>query len=196
MEIYLECAKLLDELLVGARAVRISVPEYLPLSIEEIGVSQDGHRLVSLCQYGEQNGDLMRDCDLVFMVSDLPDGVAAEPVSFRNDYLRIVQDVYRYDEAGKRTQVVSSLKQELKEFAQAWLATLREQGFFARRRFERSCLRKLIDPFRGMKGSHHAPFPGQSHLESEDLLLVDARAVFFPAMTVPAWASRCPGYKT
>jgi hypothetical protein len=55
---------------------------YLPLSVEEIGTSRDGHRLVSLCQYGEQNGDLMRDCDLVFMVTDLSDGAAAEPVSY------------------------------------------------------------------------------------------------------------------
>ena len=131
METYVECAKLLDELLAGARAVRITVPEYLPLSVEDIGVSQDGHRLVSLCQYGEQNGDLMRDCDLVFMVTVLPDGVAAEPVSFRNDYLGIVQDVYRYDEGGRRTHVVSSLKQDLKEFARSWYDTLRDQGFFA-----------------------------------------------------------------
>ena len=42
-----------------------------------------------------------------------------------------MQDVYRYDEAGKRTHVVSSLKQDLKEFARAWFVTLREQGFFA-----------------------------------------------------------------
>ena len=131
METYVECAKLLDELLAGARAVRITVPGYLPLSVEEIGISGDGDRLVSLCQYGEQNGDLMRDCDLVFMVTNLPDEVAAEPVSYRNDYLGIVQEVYRYDEAGRRTHVVSSLKQELKEFARDWLATLREQGFFA-----------------------------------------------------------------
>ena len=130
METYLECAKLLDELLAGARAVRITVRGYLPLSIEEIGTSGDGHRLVSLCQYGEQNGDLMRDCDLVFMVTDLSDGAAAEPVSFRNDYLGLSQEVYRYDEAGRRTHVVSSLKQDLKEFARAWFATLREQGFF------------------------------------------------------------------
>ncbi len=131
METYLECAKLLDELLAGARAVRITVPGYMPLSVEDIGVSQDGHRLVSLCQYGEQNGDLMRDCDLVFMVTDLPDGAAAEPVSFRNDYLGIVQEVYRYDETGRPTHVLSSLKQELKEFARAWFVTLRDQGFFA-----------------------------------------------------------------
>lgn len=141
METYLECAKFLDELLAGARAVRITVPEYMPLSVEEIGVSQDGHRLVSLCQYGEQNGDVMRDCDLVFMVTDLPNGAAAEPVSFRNDYLGIVQDVYRYDEAGRRTHIVPALKQDLKEFARAWLATLREQGFFAP-----TAVREILSP--------------------------------------------------
>jgi hypothetical protein len=131
MKLYQAFATDLNHLLNDARAVRITVPEYMPLSVEEIGTSGDGHRLVSLCQYGEQNGDLMRDCDLVFMVTELPDGVAAEPVSFRNDYLGIVQDVYRYDEEGRRTHVLFSLKQELKEFAQAWFATLRDQGFFA-----------------------------------------------------------------
>jgi hypothetical protein len=49
MEAYLECAKLVNELLAGARAVRITVPGYMPLSVEEIGTSGDGHRLVSLC---------------------------------------------------------------------------------------------------------------------------------------------------
>ena len=141
METYVECAKLLDELLAGARAVRITVRGYLPLSVEEIGTSRDGHRLVSLCQYGEQNGDLMRDCDLVFMVTDLPDGVAAEPVSFRNDYLGLSQEVYGYDETGRRTHVVSSLKQDLKEFARAWFVTLRDQGFFAS-----TAVREILSP--------------------------------------------------
>lgn len=141
MNIYQEFATELNHLLNGARAVRITVPAYMPLSVEEIGVSQDGHRLVSLCQYGEQNGDLMRDCDLVFMVSDLPDGAAAEPMSFRNDYLGIVQDVYRYDETGRRTHVVPSLKDDLKEFAQAWFATLGEQGFFAP-----TAVREILSP--------------------------------------------------
>ncbi|HNP84157.1 MAG TPA: hypothetical protein PKN47_22045 [Nitrospira sp.] len=141
METYVECAKHLDELLAGARAVRITVGGYLPLSVEEIGTSRDGHRLVSLCQYGEQNGDLMRDCDLVFMVADLPDGAVAEPVSYRNDYLGIVQEVYRHDETGKRTHVVASLKQDLKEFAQSWFAVLREQGFFAS-----TAVREILSP--------------------------------------------------
>ncbi|TKB90464.1 MAG: hypothetical protein E8D40_12005 [Nitrospira sp.] len=131
METYRECAKFLNELLADARAVRITVPGYMPLSVEEIGSSGDGQRLVSLCHYGEQNGDLMRDPDIVFLFHNLPDGLAAEPVSFRNDYLGIVQNVYRYDEAGRRTHVVVSLKQDLEEFARDWFATLRDQGFFS-----------------------------------------------------------------
>ena len=131
MKDYQEFAQYLDQLLGGVQAVRIAVSGYMPLSVEEIGSSGDGYRLVSLCQYGEKNGDLMRDPDMVFMFHNFPDGMAAEPVSYRNDYLGIVQEVYRHDEPGRRTHVVPSLKQELKEFARDWFATLREQGFFA-----------------------------------------------------------------
>ncbi|MDH5194426.1 MAG: hypothetical protein OEW32_12130 [Nitrospira sp.] len=131
MKSYQEFAMHLDQLLGGVHAVRITVPGYMPLSVEEIGSSGDRHRLVSLCHYGEQNGDLMRDPDIVFLFHNVPDGVVAEPVAFQNDYLGIVQEVYRYDEAGRRTHVVPSLKQELKEFAESWFANLKEQGFFA-----------------------------------------------------------------
>ena len=131
MKSYQEFATHLDQLLGGVHAVRITVPGYMPLSVEEIGSSGDGYRLVSLCHYGEQNGDLMRDPDIVFLFHNVPDGAAAEPVSFRNDYLGIVQEVYRYDEAGRRTHVVPSLKQDLTEFAESWFANLKDQGFFA-----------------------------------------------------------------
>ena len=141
MKMYQAFATDLNHLLNGARAVRITVPGTMPLSVEEIGSSGDGYRLVSLCQYGEQNGDLMRDPDIVFLFRNVPDGVAAEPVSFRNDYLGIVQDVYRDDETGKRTHVVSSLKQELKEFARDWFTTLRDQGFFAP-----TAVREILSP--------------------------------------------------
>ncbi len=141
MNSYQEFAKYIDQLLGGVHAVRISVFGYMPLSVEEIGSSGDGYRLVSLCQYGEQNGDLMRDPDIVFLFHNGSDGMAAEPVSFRNDYLGIVQDVYRYDETGRRTHVVPSLKQELKEFAESWFANLKDQGFFAS-----TAVREILPP--------------------------------------------------
>ena len=141
MNSYQEFAKYLDQLLGGVHAVRIAVSGYMPLSVEETGSSGDGYRLVSLCHYGEQNGDLMRDPDIVFLFHNLPDGMAAEPVSFRNDYLGIVQEVYRYDEMGRRTYVVSSLKQNLNEFAESWFANLKDQGFFAS-----TAVREILSP--------------------------------------------------
>ena len=131
MNSYQEFATYLDQLLGGVHAVRITVSGYMPLSVEEIGLSEDGQRLVSLCQYAEQNGDLMRDPDMVFLFHNVADGPAAEPVSYRNDYLGIVQEVYRYDEAGRRSHVFPRLKRDLTEFAQSWFANLRDQGFFA-----------------------------------------------------------------
>lgn len=141
MKCYQEFATHLDQLLGGVQAVRITVPGFMPLSVEEIESSEDGHRLVSLCHYGEQNGDLMRDPDLVFLFHHLPDGAMAEPVSYRNDYLAISREVYRYDEAGTHTHVFPPLKQELNEFAQTWFATLRDQGFFAP-----TAVREILSP--------------------------------------------------
>ena len=141
MKLYQAFATDLNHLLNGARAVRITVSGYLPLSVEEIGSSGDGYRLVSLCHYGEQNGDLMRDPDIVFLFHNLPDGLAAEPVSFRNDYLGIAQDVYRYDEGGRRTHVLPTLQQDLTEFAESWFANLKDQGFFAP-----TAVREILSP--------------------------------------------------
>lgn len=128
---YQSFAKSLLQILGNDSAVRLTVSGFMPLSIEDIGKSGDGNRLVSLCHYGEQNGDLMRDPDIVFMFHDLPDGLAAEPVSFRNDYMGLCQEVYRYDDDGKRTHVVPRLKRELQEFSISWFRNLHQQGFFS-----------------------------------------------------------------
>ena len=127
--LYRDFAADLNKLLDGHIAVRITVDGYMPLSVGDIGIDGEGHRLVSLCHYGEQNGDLMRDPDLVFMVQDAPHGFIAEPVSFRNDYVGLEQEVYRYDESGKRTHLDTKLNVQLREFAQIWFANLNEQGF-------------------------------------------------------------------
>jgi hypothetical protein len=131
MKTYQEFAKKLLQLLGNDTAVRLTVPGFMPLSIEDIGRSGEGNRLVSLCHYGQQNGDMMRDPDMVFMFHDLPDGPAAEPISFRNDYMGTCQDVYMYDEAGKRTHVKPALKRELKAFSRTWFSNLKAQGFLS-----------------------------------------------------------------
>ena len=40
----------------------------MPLSVEDIGQSTDGNRLIAICYYGEQQGDLMRDPEMVFEI--------------------------------------------------------------------------------------------------------------------------------
>ena len=129
MKIYQSFAKALLTLLGTDTAVRLTVPGFMPLSVEDIGQSGDGKRLISLCHYGEQNGDLMRDPDMVFEIHAWADASAAEPLSFQNDYMGLFQEVYRYGADGKKTHVNVRLKQELTSFARTWFTNLKDQGF-------------------------------------------------------------------
>jgi len=101
----------------------------MPLSVEVIGQSTEGSRLIAICHYGQQQGDLMRDPEMVFEMhtSAAPD--MAEPLSFRNDYTSLGQEEYRYDDSGKKTHVNTQLKQELTSFARTWFINLKDQGF-------------------------------------------------------------------
>lgn len=130
MKIYRSFAKNLLDLLGEAQALRINSDGFMPLSIEDIGLSADGQRLIALSHTAEQNGDLMRDPEMVFAIHDWQEFLAAEPLSFRNDFMGIMQEVYRYDDQGKRTHVDPRLKKELKSFATMWFRNLRAQGFF------------------------------------------------------------------
>ena len=131
MKTYQHFASILDRLLAGDTAIRLTVNGYMPLSVEHIGQSGDGNRLVSICHYGEQNGDLMRDPDMVFELYADPKPCTAEPLSFRNDYMGIMQEIYRYDDAGKKTHVDAKLKRDLKSFARTWFQNLKDQGFLS-----------------------------------------------------------------
>ncbi|HQY59233.1 MAG: hypothetical protein KA240_00245 [Nitrospira sp.] len=131
MKTYQHFATVLTQLLGNDTAIRLTVNGYMPLSVEDIGKSTDGHRLVSICHYGAQNGDLMRDPDMVFELRQWPDALAAEPLSFRNDYMGTMQEVYRYDDSGKKTHVNARLKQDLKSFARTWFKNLKDQGFLS-----------------------------------------------------------------
>jgi hypothetical protein len=131
MKTYQHFATVLTGLLGADTAVRLTVPGFMPLSVEDIGQSADGNRLISICHYGEQNGDLMRDPEMVFEIHAWPDAPAAEPLSFRNEYMGLMQEIYRYDDAGRKTHVNVRLKQELKSFARTWFNNLKDQGFLS-----------------------------------------------------------------
>ena len=135
MKTYQQFAKRLVDLLGDSQAVRITVPGFMPLSIEEILPTDDGHRQISLVHYGTQNGDLMRDPEIVFELRAAGDEIFAEPVYFRNDYAGVENFVYttREERPGVTVRLVNPrLKNDLKSFAGMWIRNLRAQGFFGR----------------------------------------------------------------
>jgi hypothetical protein len=131
---YQHFAKVLTDLLGSDTAIRLTVNGYMPLSVEHIGQSAEGNRLIAISHTGEQNGDLMRDPEMVFEIH--AHGMA-EPLSFRNDYMGMLQEVYRYDDSGKKTHVNARLKQDLKSFARTWFKNLKDQGFLSTSNRER-----------------------------------------------------------
>ena len=125
MTTFTQFSEMIERLLGGARCVRITVDGYMPLVAEEIGASADGRRLVALAHTGVQNGDVMHDPEIVFEFHAL----GAEPISFRNDYVGAHDEVYAYDNTGRRTGVYAKRRAYLVSFARIWFRNLRAQGF-------------------------------------------------------------------
>lgn len=95
---------------------------YMPLCVECIG-----RDLYSLAHYGEQNGDLMRDPEMVFYRAPLPDG-RWYPVSFRNDYAGAFRACVEFADDGRTpARFYPREQREQADFARMWMANVREQ---------------------------------------------------------------------
>jgi hypothetical protein len=123
-----ELRELLPE---GRDHISIENDPYMRLVVERI--SGD---MISLCHYGEQNGDLCRDPEVCFLVSRWNSGndsssrtiMEAKPVYFRNDYLGIehctVPDCFGAVTCRQTEQ------EDLDTFVSMWLRNIHDQGFF------------------------------------------------------------------
>jgi hypothetical protein len=111
--------KLTELLPPGQDHLRIKSDPYTPLVVERLSANQ-----VSLCHYGEQNGDPMRDPEVVFVISD----GHAKPVYFRNDFIG-VEHATAQDLFGD-VPVKPDLQRDLDSFVSTWWRNIREQGFF------------------------------------------------------------------
>ena len=89
---------------------------YMPLSVEKVPDEPGFTAVYSLAHYGEQNGDLMADPEMTFGECDQE----FFPLSFRNDYIGVYQEVIT-------EQVNLKLQQELAEFADMWLQNVVDQ---------------------------------------------------------------------
>ena len=95
---------------------------FMPLIVEKVTDEPGFTAVYSLAHYGEQNGDLMADPDMTFGLKD----EKFYPLSFRNDYAGVDQEVIRDREAAV-PQVNLKLQHELTEFADQWLQNIADQ---------------------------------------------------------------------
>ncbi len=75
-----------------ATTVEIPNPPYMTLTVENIGPGPRHLPALSICHYGEQNGDAMRDPEMCFEM-EIEDGKVKEfhPYYYRNDYMGVEQ---------------------------------------------------------------------------------------------------------
>ena len=111
-------------------AISIKNKPYMRLAIEGIGCSPDGRQLVSVAHYYEQEGDLMRDPEMVFVLDVETHRLPRtwHPVSFQQDGgMPLYQEAIVFD--GSRVLTRLNLSRQLKSFARTWNKNLGEQGF-------------------------------------------------------------------
>ncbi|HEY7157037.1 MAG TPA: hypothetical protein VH575_23915 [Gemmataceae bacterium] len=107
-----------------SRPIRLEVPGFMRLVIEYIGSGTRGGELVSVAHYGEQNGDLMRDPEIVFEVV----AGAWHPVSIQMDYTGSYREAVFVGEGGK-VYVRQAEVRDIQAFARVWDRNLKHQGF-------------------------------------------------------------------
>ena len=111
----------LDHQRVEHERARVGVPARRVLRERLVHDRRD----VAAQRLGVQNGDVMHDPEIVFEFH----AIGAEPISFRNDYVGAHDEVYAYDDAGRRTGVYARRRAGLVSFARVWFRNIRAQGF-------------------------------------------------------------------
>ena len=110
--------------------VSLRVPGFMPLSVEAVGTGPRGGPLVSVMHTYVQNGDLMRDPDLVAEL--VPPVNWWLPVSYQQDNLGVFQEAVLLD--GDRLVTHSRVVDSLKAFMAVWDRNIGAQGFVAEAR--------------------------------------------------------------
>lgn len=101
---------------------RFTADGYMPLSVESLGYIAHGGHVYSMTHYGEQNGDLMADPDMMIAVNF--ERGTVEPLTYQNDYLGKYEEVYLDD--GRYSP---SLRTDLDAFLWFWIKNIHAQGF-------------------------------------------------------------------
>jgi Domain of unknown function (DUF6908) len=108
--------------------IRIENEPWMTLVIEDTQErGPNGLPAISVAHYGEQNGDLMRDPEMIFEAEESGDEMNLVPYYWRNDYAGVEQ--YSASTEDEQTLVNAKLRREHIAFAGTWDANLKAQGF-------------------------------------------------------------------
>lgn len=98
---------------------------FMPLLVEKVGNIED-YECFSLAHYGEQNGDLMADPEMCFLLAQNEQNAIVIPCSFRNDYMGINRENILVENGKlkgiRHKAVVGNVK-----FANMWLVNIKNQ---------------------------------------------------------------------
>ena len=107
-------------------AIRCKASGYMDLVLESLQYNDCyGNPVYSIAHYGKQYGDSMRDPEMTFSVNCSTETII--PLSFRNDYMGISQELIQ--ERNGKLMYSCSLLRDFDEFLWSWLKNIKAQGF-------------------------------------------------------------------
>ena len=96
----------------------------MPACVEAVGKTPQGALIISVAHYYEQNGDLMADPEVTFVVAR-DDYVF--PISFKQDNLGIDREYVRWE--GEQVFWNLAAQNDLARFCTSWMRNIKEQQF-------------------------------------------------------------------
>jgi len=109
---------------------KIENGSWMPLSVEIIDNLPNGTKIVMLCHYGEQNGDLMADPEMNFLVNQNVIGTFVCPIYYHNDYVgKEMRSVISDNREYNTYRINYALQADQTSFANTWLKNIKDQGF-------------------------------------------------------------------
>ena len=94
---------------------------FMAVHVEVVGQTERG-LLISIAHYYEQNGDLMRDPDVVFLVDE-----RAYPISYRLDGLGLNQEAAHIQDGV--WMVCLKMQADICRFCNQWMKNIKSQQF-------------------------------------------------------------------
>ncbi|EIE01477.1 DUF6908 domain-containing protein [Leptospira licerasiae] len=117
-------------------SLRLRSEGYMDLVLEYVGKGPRNLDTISVAHYYEQNGDLMRDPEIVFEIEQKTDETGKNeqifhPVEYWQDGLPFLNGPVVWIEDGKILCKPNSIT-SIKSFAKTWDQNLKSQGFFGK----------------------------------------------------------------